>query len=340
MYSNIIRQNIYPTVKGSLRKLNRIFAMMLLFAVVFTAAHAQKKISDGTVTGGSALPDPNAIFELQSANKGLLLPRVALDTTTNPFPLQQPVAGLMVYNTALQKDVVPGYYICTGAIADGINTIWERNANVHISSPQLLSVTFYDDTTGVQLTTVTKPTPNGAFTYNDGAGINVTVGQANYPSGAFGHLAGYVYKNNIIDFFATNNATAGVDSIKKVGLGIYKLFFTPGTFSNANYSLAITSTDGQNVSWDDDWQTIAVPYMAAASPFNSGSALFNAAASEEGRNALYTRAGKICINLKTKNYCYIMTTWNATQYDVSYASLVFFPGPDNPNTDVPPNNTP
>ncbi|MDR0792131.1 MAG: hypothetical protein LBE82_02395, partial [Chitinophagaceae bacterium] len=308
---------------------------------VFTAAHAQKKISDGTVTGGSALPDPNAIFELQSANKGLLLPRVQLNSITDKFPLQQPVAGMMVYNTTLQNDVVPGYYVCTGATADGTNTIWERNANVHISSPQLLSVTFYDDTTGVQipLPVPATPTPNKTFNYNDGNGINVTVGQATYPI-AYGHPAGYVYKSNITDFFATNSATAGVDSIKKCGFGIYKLFFTPGTFSNANYSLAITSTDGQNVSWDDFWQTIAVPYMAAASGGSTGSALFNAAASEEGRNALYTRAGKVCVNLKTKNYCYIMTTWGAGQYDVAYASLVFFAGPDNPNTDVPPNNTP
>lgn len=90
---------------------------ILLLAFTFAgllAAHAQTKIKDGSVTG-SALPNANALLELESNNKGFLLPRVTLSATTAFTPLTAHIAGMTVYNTATAGDVTPGYYYNDGA---------------------------------------------------------------------------------------------------------------------------------------------------------------------------------------------------------------------------------
>ncbi|RZK37130.1 MAG: hypothetical protein EOO90_25975 [Pedobacter sp.] len=66
---------------------------------------AQQKVKDGTVNTIN-LPNKDAILELESRNKGLLHPRVALIHTTDASPLTGHVAGMMVYNTAAINDVM------------------------------------------------------------------------------------------------------------------------------------------------------------------------------------------------------------------------------------------
>jgi hypothetical protein len=71
------------------------------------------------VSGSSALPNSNAILELESANKGLLLPRVALTARNLSSPLSGHTAGMLVYNTANggsgADTVSPGYYYNNGS---------------------------------------------------------------------------------------------------------------------------------------------------------------------------------------------------------------------------------
>ncbi len=90
---------------------------LLLLTIVLTsgfAASAQTKIKDGTVVS-PVLPNVNAVLELESTNKGLLLPRVALEQTSMATPLSTHVAGMVVYNTATANDVLPGYYYNDGS---------------------------------------------------------------------------------------------------------------------------------------------------------------------------------------------------------------------------------
>ena len=90
--------------------------LLLGFCIIFsiTAAIAQQKIKDGTVTG-VALPNKDALLELETNNKGFLQARVALVQKSNPTPLSAHVAGMMVYNTATTNDVVPGVYYNDGS---------------------------------------------------------------------------------------------------------------------------------------------------------------------------------------------------------------------------------
>ena len=102
-------------------KKSLLLGICILFS--FSAAIAQQKIKDGTVAG-TALPNKDALLELESANKGLLQARVALVQTTNPAPLTAHVAGMMVYNTATANDVSPGVYY-----NDGTKWISAKGAN-------------------------------------------------------------------------------------------------------------------------------------------------------------------------------------------------------------------
>lgn len=89
---------------------------VLLLPPVFV--FAQQNVGIGTTT-----PNANAILDINSNNKGLLVPRLSLTNTTAVSPLSAFVAGLVVYNTATAGDVTPGYYGCDG-------TKWVKLATV------------------------------------------------------------------------------------------------------------------------------------------------------------------------------------------------------------------
>jgi len=93
---------------------------LILLGFVGFYASAQVKIGDNPTVPH---PSGSALLEMESTNKGLLLPRVALTTTTAFAPLSAHVAGMTVYNTATAGDVVPGFYYNDG-------TKWARLGNV------------------------------------------------------------------------------------------------------------------------------------------------------------------------------------------------------------------
>lgn len=100
-----------------------------LLAVFFYCspfAFSQVKIGNNPT-----IVNPNAILEIESSNKGLLLPRLALTATNNPYPLNAFVEGMLVYDTATTADITPGLYYCDG-------TKWIRvnnGSNVSTTTP-------------------------------------------------------------------------------------------------------------------------------------------------------------------------------------------------------------
>lgn len=93
-----------------------------------TAATAQTKIKDGTITGTSSMSNTNAILELESTNKGVLYPRVALTDTALAAPLSAHVAGMMVYDTATNAatGITPGIYYNDGTKWIKSNTAYQE----------------------------------------------------------------------------------------------------------------------------------------------------------------------------------------------------------------------
>jgi hypothetical protein len=64
-------------------------------SLLSTALYAQTKIKDGSVVGSSPAPSPNAILELESNSRGLLLPRMS---TSQMNAISSPTEGLVIYN--------------------------------------------------------------------------------------------------------------------------------------------------------------------------------------------------------------------------------------------------
>jgi hypothetical protein len=89
-------------------KLCAYLVVIILFSSTFI--HAQVKVGDNPTT-----INPNSILELESANQGLLMPRVTLSSSTSAAPLTAHIQGMTVYNTASVADVVPGFYYNDGS---------------------------------------------------------------------------------------------------------------------------------------------------------------------------------------------------------------------------------
>lgn len=92
------------------------FILSLLIALCISFS-IQGQVGIGTVT-----PNSDALLDVDATASpgGILLPRVALTSTTSPAPLTNDVAGMIVYNTATINDVTPGFYYNNGSDWDKI----------------------------------------------------------------------------------------------------------------------------------------------------------------------------------------------------------------------------
>lgn len=79
--------------------------------------------SNAQVAVGTFTPDSSAQLEVSATNKGVLLPRIALSSTTVTAPIVgTPAQSLFIYNTSTAGDVTPGYYYWE-------NATWKRVLN-------------------------------------------------------------------------------------------------------------------------------------------------------------------------------------------------------------------
>lgn len=107
-------------------KKNKTIKIIILFLITLIS---QAQVGIGTVS-------PDAALDISSATEGLLIPRVALTTTTSALPLTLPTISELVYNYATVADVTPGYYYWNGLIwvrlAAGSTTNWSTTGNTGI----------------------------------------------------------------------------------------------------------------------------------------------------------------------------------------------------------------
>jgi hypothetical protein len=132
--------------------------------------------------------NPNAILEIESNNKGLLLPRLGLAATTSPYPLAAFVAGMLVYDTATVGDITPGLYYCDGTkwvkLNNGGTTTstvpdaWKLTGNNGTSpAAHFLGTTDYNDlafkTNALERLRLSKDGWLGIGTANPGAALHI-----------------------------------------------------------------------------------------------------------------------------------------------------------------------
>jgi hypothetical protein len=130
---------------------------------------AQVKIGDNLTS-----INPNAALEIESATKGLIMPRIALTNTTDYAPMTAHIEGMSVYNTATTGDVTPGYYYNDG-------TKWVRIIDSNDTSIGLSVEPWQVENTTDKATTnsqniyqmgnigIKTDTPNSALTVNGSA---------------------------------------------------------------------------------------------------------------------------------------------------------------------------
>lgn len=110
-----------------MKKLFSKNALLLIVATLFFGlSNAQVKIGENPTS-----INPSSILEIESANKGFLMPRIALTATNSASPLASHVAGMVIYNTATAgvapNAVVPGIYYNDG-------TRWVASSNTITSA--------------------------------------------------------------------------------------------------------------------------------------------------------------------------------------------------------------
>jgi hypothetical protein len=193
---------------------NLLYSMPL---VVFSMiAQAQVKMGNNPKVINS-----NAVLEMESTNKGMLLPRVALTGTANVAPLTTHIAGMVVYNTATVDNVSPGYYYNDG-------TQWVRlAATSNVSLPNQ------------SLTNATTPAGNavGQTAYNTNAGSGLPVGPVYWNGNTWVSLSPSA-TNNIY------NTDGTLASNRTVGQGANTLNFTgtgATTFNSGNVGIGTTT---------------------------------------------------------------------------------------------------
>lgn len=115
-----------------MKKLN--LKKVLILSALVAACTTQNANAQLIVGAAPSSLNPNAMLQVQSSNKGVLFPNVALTSTLTASPLTAHVAGMVVYNTATANDVTPGLYQNNGVrwskLIGGGSAIPAGNTNV------------------------------------------------------------------------------------------------------------------------------------------------------------------------------------------------------------------
>lgn len=89
--------------------MKRIISLLLFFICCFShVIYAQVGI-------GTTNPHASSMLDVQATDKGILVPRVSLSSTSVQAPVTNPAEGLLIYNTSTAGDVTPGFYYWTGS---------------------------------------------------------------------------------------------------------------------------------------------------------------------------------------------------------------------------------
>lgn len=145
---------------------------------------------------GTNTPNASAKLDITDANRGILIPRVALTATNVAGPVAAPATSLMVYNTATAgvapNNVTPGYYYWEGTqwtrLQNGTSTDWRTTGNSGTSA----ATNFIGTTDAVDFVTRTNNIERMRVTSGGNVGIGITV-----PTQRFDVQGGNARINNV-----------------------------------------------------------------------------------------------------------------------------------------------
>jgi hypothetical protein len=125
------------------------------------------------INDDNSSPNASAMLDVHSTSKGLLIPRISLTSTTDVETIPTPATSLLVYNTATNGDVTPGYYYWNGStnwlrLLDGADI--GRNVNIVTKTADATLLKTENMVLASGNTTLTLPTVT-----NDDDGLEITI---------------------------------------------------------------------------------------------------------------------------------------------------------------------
>ena len=92
-------------------------AKIALVLIAIASSFALRAQTEGvSIKTTASPPHQSAMLDIESTTKGLLIPRVALTSTSIAAPVSNPLPSLLVYNTATTPSATPGFYFWNGTI--------------------------------------------------------------------------------------------------------------------------------------------------------------------------------------------------------------------------------
>lgn len=126
-------------------KLLTIARLYLLTSAILcissTLSDAQTRLKLGNEP---TMMDTNAVLDLGTGNRGLLLPRVSLSSLSSAAPMGNHIEGMVVYNTGFAEDVSPGFYYNNGSawirLASGGVSMNVYSSDGTLASPRTINL--------------------------------------------------------------------------------------------------------------------------------------------------------------------------------------------------------
>lgn len=264
----------------------------VLLVVLSTLAQGQIAVSD---SAPSPLPDPSALFDLQSSERGLLIPRM---TTAERDSIQNPATSLMIFNTT--TNCFQAYLSLQGWSDVYCDCTNPPNAGFSIPSPigQFSAVAFSAQSPGLtyswsfqsgspstssgQNPSVTWNTPgtyNVGLTVSDGLGCSssqsstITVNPCTPPSAAFTINPSIPIPNNAASFTPTYQGTGSFSWTFPNGSPSSSTAQNPSVTWSApdTVTVSLSVTDSVGCS-NSSSQSVFIPNCA---PIGTNTATFN-----------------------------------------------------------------
>lgn len=129
-------------------------------------------MDNGSVGLGTGTPNASAVLDITATNKGMLIPRVALTSSTDVTTITSPAAGLLVYNTGTGALTFKGFVFWNG-------TEWRQIDNTIALNPVITNLKCSDAI--LSPTQLIAGTPYSGYMYvpyKGGNGSNYSAGSS------------------------------------------------------------------------------------------------------------------------------------------------------------------
>ena len=204
--------------------------------------------TNGNVSVGPAAANPSALLDVQSSNKGFLMPRIALLSNTDVLTVASPATGLQVYNTNYTSTLSTGICYFDGAkwlnvstyLPSGSGYFVQNSAFTVPNNGSLVIIPFgpiIAPQSGIYSATIrTFAAPTGGVA---GLPIDQTAFYYSvYVNGVFQETVEYyLYKTQVIATSSTLRYTANAGDVVTFGYQVvvgYTLDFTTSSYFPRN----------------------------------------------------------------------------------------------------------